>query len=338
MSEELKQLEIKAENGDVDSQMSLGDHYRFAENNLEKAIKYYSMAAKQGNIKAYVHLAMYYSSNGDSKKSKEYYLKAAEGGNSGAQSVLGFIYYEDEHNNEEAFKWFKFAADNGDADAQYEVAEFYYMGRVEKNWKEAARYCRMAAEQGHEKAILKLDGFDKKTKLNISFKNIMRNFYKPWPTLVFNIFLLLWLMNLILHSSNIHFVLHEYICPNHSCSFFGLIFFESMIFVINPIEYTSIPFLLNSGFWVLIYVIFIVFLLILQILNFKWVYKILGVVCILSPVSIVVNNLIIVFFLGINLSGIISSIYSFLLSAAVFIPMSRYFFRMKDREDEWMKI
>jgi tetratricopeptide (TPR) repeat protein len=160
MSEELKQLEIKAENGDVDSQMRLGDHFRFKENDFEKAIKYYSMAAKQGNIKAYVHLAMYYSSKGDSKKSKEYYLKAAEGGNAEAQCILGFIYYEDESNNEEAFKWFKLAADNGDADAQYEVAEFYYMGRVEKNWKEAARYCRMAAEQGHEKAMSKLDGFE----------------------------------------------------------------------------------------------------------------------------------------------------------------------------------
>ncbi len=61
-----------------------------------------------------------------------------------------------------AFKFFKYAAERGHARAQYEMGRYYlgsnnYPGAVyEKNDEKAVEYFRLAADQGHEPALIKL--------------------------------------------------------------------------------------------------------------------------------------------------------------------------------------
>ena len=80
----------------------------------------------------------------------------AEQGDADAQWELGYMYAEGrgvEKNDKEAAKWFQKAAEQGDADAQYELGRLYAKGKgVEKNDKEAAKWFRKAAEQGRAKA------------------------------------------------------------------------------------------------------------------------------------------------------------------------------------------
>jgi TPR repeat protein len=53
-------------------------------------------------------------------------------------------------NDAEAARWFRLAADQGDALAQYNLGTMYYTGRgVPEDDAEAVRWYRLAADQGH---------------------------------------------------------------------------------------------------------------------------------------------------------------------------------------------
>ncbi len=55
-------------------------------------------------------------------------------------------------------KWYRKAAEQGDADAQHNLGWMYANGKgVIENDKEAVKWYRKAAEQGHTKAQQKLD-------------------------------------------------------------------------------------------------------------------------------------------------------------------------------------
>jgi len=69
-----------------------------------------------------------------------------------AQLLLGFI-YEEGKNYAEAAKWYRLAADQGDAGAQYNLGTMYDFGRgVRQNYAEAVRWYRFAAGQGMGKS------------------------------------------------------------------------------------------------------------------------------------------------------------------------------------------
>lgn len=79
---------------------------------------------------------------------------AAEGGNAAAQKDLGLLYGSGTRgvaiDRAEAVKWFRKAAEQGNADGQYQLAWAYYTGAgVEKDDSEAIRWGLKAAEQGH---------------------------------------------------------------------------------------------------------------------------------------------------------------------------------------------
>ena len=58
----------------------------------------------------------------------------------------------------EAAKWFRKAAEQGDAEAQSKLGECYYFGiGVEKDETEALKWFRKAAEQGDDGAKLMVD-------------------------------------------------------------------------------------------------------------------------------------------------------------------------------------
>lgn len=56
-------------------------------------------------------------------------------------------------NYKEAAKWYRLAAEQGDAKAQYDLGFMYHKGQgVPQNYKEAAKWFRLAAEQGDAQA------------------------------------------------------------------------------------------------------------------------------------------------------------------------------------------
>lgn len=82
----------------------------------------------------------------------KWYRKAAEQGNADAQNNLGFCYskgYGITQSRAEAIKWYRKAAEQGNAAAQNNLGDCYYYGRsVAQDYIEAVRWYRMAAEQG----------------------------------------------------------------------------------------------------------------------------------------------------------------------------------------------
>ena len=86
----------------------------------------------------------------------KWFRKAAEQGHAKAQFNLGLCY--DEGNGVtkdpvEAVKWYRKAAEQGDAKAQYNLGFCYYNGSgVAKDPYEAVKWYHKAAEQGHAKA------------------------------------------------------------------------------------------------------------------------------------------------------------------------------------------
>ena len=77
---------------------------------------------------------------------------AAEQGDADAQFNLGYMYSTGEgvpENDTEAVRWYRMAAEQGDADAQLNLGGMYSTGEgVPENDTEAVRWYRMAAEQG----------------------------------------------------------------------------------------------------------------------------------------------------------------------------------------------
>jgi TPR repeat protein len=82
-------------------------------------------------------------------------VKAAEG-YAKYQFKLGHMYDNGngvEKNYKEAVKWYRLAAEQGNSNAQTNLGVMYEFGNgVEKNYKEAVKWYRLAAEQENSKA------------------------------------------------------------------------------------------------------------------------------------------------------------------------------------------
>ena len=80
----------------------------------------------------------------------------AEEGNADAQFNLGFMYYTGkgvEQDYDKAVKWYRRAAEQGYADAQFNLGWMYHLGKgVKQDYAEAVKWYRRAAEQEHAKA------------------------------------------------------------------------------------------------------------------------------------------------------------------------------------------
>ena len=79
----------------------------------------------------------------------------AEQGDAEAQYNLGVMYDEDRTRRDavEAVRWYRMAAEQGHIEAQYHLGAMYAEGEgVPENYTEATRWLRTAAEQGHAEA------------------------------------------------------------------------------------------------------------------------------------------------------------------------------------------
>lgn len=118
----------RAEQGEVDAQFSLGINYEFGwrgvSQDYEIALKWYQLAAEQGD--------------------------------SSAQTALGDMYKEGKgvlQNYKAAFKWYELAAEQGDFFAQIKLGDMYYEGKGIKDYIRAHMWWNIAASQGIEIAV-----------------------------------------------------------------------------------------------------------------------------------------------------------------------------------------
>ncbi|MBQ0062898.1 MAG: sel1 repeat family protein [Prevotella sp.] len=114
-----------------------------------------SMAGKQttnNSAKGMFEKALQYYNAKNYTEAAKWFRKAAEQGDADAQYNLGACYYNGygvTKSYAEAAKWYRKAAEQGDADAQCMLGICYYGGDgVAKNYTEAVKWYRKAAEQG----------------------------------------------------------------------------------------------------------------------------------------------------------------------------------------------
>jgi Sel1 repeat-containing protein len=93
----------------------------------------------------------------DDLQAAKWFRKAADQGNAQAQSNLGLMYANGRatpKNLPEAAKWFRKAADQSDAEAQTFLGSLYVRGEgVSQDYIRAHMWFNLAAAQGHQKAI-----------------------------------------------------------------------------------------------------------------------------------------------------------------------------------------
>ena len=93
----------------------------------------------------------------DYVEAARWFRLAADQGDAGAQFSLGFMYANGKgvpENDVEALKWYRLAADQGDASAQNNLGFMYANGRgVPEDFIPAYKWWNLAAAQGNDGAI-----------------------------------------------------------------------------------------------------------------------------------------------------------------------------------------
>ena len=130
------------------------------------------------NIKQLLIATMLLLSSGAYGQSFEETKLLAEQGDANAQYNLGNMYIYGNgvpENNTEAVKWYRLAAEQGQANAQYNLGNIYLNGNfVPENYVEALKWYRLAAEQGYANA---------QTDLGVMYENgdgVPENYVKAY--------------------------------------------------------------------------------------------------------------------------------------------------------------
>lgn len=114
-----------AENGDVESQATLGQLYlsgEYVDKNIEKAKYWLDKASLKGDINAKINLSYLYANYlGDMDKGIELLKPLANKGDVDAMFNLAFL-YEKTNRIKEAIYWYKSLFEKGDADSKFNLA------------------------------------------------------------------------------------------------------------------------------------------------------------------------------------------------------------------------
>ena len=133
----------------------------YEQNDYPTAQQEFMRLAKEGDARAQFKIGLMYD-DGDvmpqnPEEAMRWYQLAAGNGNIDAQKLLAFFYYTGTHNvtrdEAESARWYLRAAQAGDAEAQYALSLDHAIGTgVEKNKAESIRWRLLAAKQGYVKA------------------------------------------------------------------------------------------------------------------------------------------------------------------------------------------
>ena len=133
------------------------------EKRIAKSLKNIEKRAEKGDVKLQCWLADYYYDKGTKQgyeKAVYWWTKATEQGNAEAQYCLGrsFAYAQGVPKDDAtAARWWKLAAEQGHAQAQCELADCFYMGKgVTEDISMAVHWWQKAAEQGNLVALFSL--------------------------------------------------------------------------------------------------------------------------------------------------------------------------------------
>ena len=143
MDEGLKNLVTKAEQGDVDAMVMVGDCYNrglHTEKDDQEAHRYYKMAADKGHVQANLMVAIDLlngiGTSKDKKAGTKYLQIAADGGAAFGQYLLASMYKIGEMGlfgrEQKAMKYFEMAAKQGDAKSQVELADMIMLAKKSK--------------------------------------------------------------------------------------------------------------------------------------------------------------------------------------------------------------
>ena len=183
----LEWMEKSANQGSSHSQNVLGEMYRWGlkvevdnedplvetkvkktlvEVNYEEALRWFLVAAAQGNAAAQISLALMYSEGigveKDPAQVEHWYRMAAEGGQTDAKLVLARIYDEGigvAADPSEAARWYQSASEDGIVEAKRRVALFYLSGTgVSQDEEKGAGLMREIAELGDPEAQFVMAG------------------------------------------------------------------------------------------------------------------------------------------------------------------------------------
>ncbi len=162
-------LQSKSNDGDAQAQFDLAYCYITVEKTLESALNWLKKSAEQGLVNAQLALGLYYYFSGIEKLDNDFFYLLRD-----RRPPLGLavdpmdlahrmkMLNEDESDEpfvvaKLAFDWFKKAAEQGLADAQYWLAHCYYDGKgIGKNVELAFEWFKKAAEQGLDYAEYEL--------------------------------------------------------------------------------------------------------------------------------------------------------------------------------------
>lgn len=145
----------RAEAGDRPSQEKLARWFALGhapiEVNDDEAVKWHSLAAEHQNVD---ESPFYY------EKEREIFSRLADRCGAQLQRSIGEMYargYGVKESNVEAVRWYKLAAEKGDASAQHKLALSYLHGHgTTQSDDEAEKWYVRAAEQGHREAQYEL--------------------------------------------------------------------------------------------------------------------------------------------------------------------------------------
>lgn len=140
--EAMKWLRLSADQGKSTSQYLIGEMYmdgRVVAYDALEAVKWFQLAAEQGFVKAQLRLGDWYGFSGCLT-----YI-----GEGRCQNCKD---YPREYNDPaESLKWYRLAAKQNSAPAQYQVGSAYELGYiVSRDYAEAVKWYRLAAEQGYD--------------------------------------------------------------------------------------------------------------------------------------------------------------------------------------------
>lgn len=127
-----------------------------AEKDYAKAMEWYLKAAEKGNSRAMNNIGFAYSRGAgvtkNETKALEWYLKAAAKGNEVSMENVGINYYYGQGtdvNYAKAMEWYKKAAEKGNSNAMFRVGEMYKEGvGVTQDFSQAYEWYLKAAEKG----------------------------------------------------------------------------------------------------------------------------------------------------------------------------------------------
>ena len=143
----------------TDIQLLIGCCY-FLLQSFDQSREWLTRSANQGNNIAVYYLGQIEKEEGNLTESFNLFTRAAENGDADAQYELGDCYYYGKGTDEDesmAVKWFTKAAKNGNIEAQYELGICYQNGRgVDVDEDLALKWYKQAAENNQPDAQYKL--------------------------------------------------------------------------------------------------------------------------------------------------------------------------------------